>query len=79
MVRVVGVVASRCLGGVGPGWWCPVGDAVGDVAFPAEFVVFAVVVAAEQGAVVDAGALGEAVVGDVVGLAPGGWDGAAGE
>ena len=51
--------------------------AVDHLAGPAQAWVFAVVEAAEQGAVVDAGAVGEGPVGDVVGFAPGWWSVAA--
>jgi len=69
-VGVVGVVSARCLVEIDPAWRDPVRDAADHVAAPAEALMFAVVVAAEQGAVVDASPPGEAEVGDVVGLAP---------
>jgi hypothetical protein len=53
--------------------------AVDHGAGPALFGVFAVVVAAEQGAVVDRGWSAVGVAGDVVGLAPAGRGGAPGE
>src|ERR1700681_4066074 len=75
----VGSVASGCLVWVEPVWRGPVRDAVDHLAGPAEFGVFAVVEAAEQGAVVDAGCSGEGVVGDVVALAAARCVGASGE
>src|SRR5205807_1101847 len=76
---VVCGVAGGLLVGVDPGWWGPVGGAVVHVAGPAEVVEVSVVVAAEQGAVVQGGGSAVGPGDDVVGLAPGRGGGAAGE
>ena len=57
----------RC--GVEPGGWSPVRQPVQHDALPAAFGVFSVVVAAEQGEVVDVGGAAVGPVGDVVSLA----------
>ena len=63
---VVGGVAAGGLGGVEPGGWFPVRDAVEHDAGPALFVEFSVVVAAEQCEAVDVSASAVLPGGDVV-------------
>ena len=72
-------VADGCLVGVEPGGGDEAGYAVGHGDGPAAGVVFAVVLAAEQDEVVGVGGSAVGPGGDVVGLAPGGGSGAAGE
>ena len=55
------MVAEWCLGGVDPGGWDPVRDAVDEVAVPASVFVPAVVAAAEQGQLFDPGSSGREV------------------
>src|SRR4249919_432747 len=73
------VVAPGPLAGVEVGWRDEPGDAASDVDGPVFLVDHVVVVGAEQHAVLGSGGSALGPVGDVVGLAPGGRDGAAGE
>src|SRR6478735_9316803 len=69
-------VPAGCPGGVEVGWWDEPGDAGPHLDGPVFFVDHVVVMGAEQGSVVGSGGAAAGPVGDVVGLAPGGGDGA---